>query len=268
MTQQRMQGRVALVSGGTQGVGEAVARRLAAEGAAGVAVCGRNEARGEAVRTAIAALGCEALYVRADLSVVADCVAAVERTVARFGRLDALANCAGRTDRGGLADTTEQSWGTLFDTNVRGPFFLIQGAAAQMQRQGQGQGGSMVVIGSMQAYGGAPFLLPYAATKGCLMTLTRGIANTLLRDRIRINMLNIGWTDTPNEHVVQTQVHGRGEDWRAEVGRLQPYGRLISTDEVAAACAFLLSPESGMMSGAVIDYDQQVIGPMQDNPGV
>ena len=266
MPQGRMSGRVALVSGGTQGVGEAVARQLAAEGAAGVAVCGRNAARGEAVRAAIAAQGCAALHVPADLSVVADCRAAVERTVERFGRLDALANCAGRTDRGSLDDTTEAVWDALFDTNVRGPFFLIQAAAAQMRRQGEG--GSMVVIGSMQAYGGAPFLLPYAATKGCLMTLTRGIANTLLRDRIRINMLNIGWTDTPNEHVVQREVHGRGDDWLEVVSAAQPYGRLIGTEEIARACGFLLSDESGMMSGAVIDYDQQVIGPMQDNPGL
>ncbi len=266
MPDDRMAGRVALVTGGTQGVGEAVAHRLAAEGAAGVAICGRNAERGEAVCQAIAAQGCPALYVQADLSVVAQCRAAIDRTVERFGRLDALASCAGRTDRGSLHDTTEEIWDTLFDTNVRGPFFMIQGAAAQMRLQGDG--GSIAVIGSMQAYGGAPFLLPYAATKGCLMTLTRGIANALLRDRIRINMLNIGWTDTPNEHIVQTKVHGRGDDWLATVGRMQPYGRLIDTEEVARACAFLLSGESGMMSGAIMDYDQQVIGPMQDNPGL
>jgi NAD(P)-dependent dehydrogenase (short-subunit alcohol dehydrogenase family) len=100
------------------------------------------------------------------------------------------------------------------------------------------------------------------------MTLTRGLANALKHDRIRVNTLNIGWTNTPREHIVQTKVHDRPENWLEEVSRNQPFGRLIQPDEVARALAFLTSDESGLMTGAVIDFDQQIIGTMDDNPGV
>jgi Enoyl-(Acyl carrier protein) reductase len=97
--------------------------------------------------------------------------------------------------------------------------------------------------------------------------MTRGLANALKHDRIRINTLNIGWTNTPREHIVQTKVHSRPENWLKEVSRNQPFGRLIEADEVARALAFLTSAESGLLTGAVIDFDQTVIGAADDNPG-
>ena len=100
------------------------------------------------------------------------------------------------------------------------------------------------------------------------MTMTRALANALKHDRIRINTLNIGWTNTPREHLVQTQVHGRPENWLEMVSKNQPRGRLIEPEEVARAVAFLCSAESGLMSGAVIDFDQTVIGTNDENPGV
>jgi NAD(P)-dependent dehydrogenase (short-subunit alcohol dehydrogenase family) len=100
------------------------------------------------------------------------------------------------------------------------------------------------------------------------MTMTRGLANALRRDRIRVNTLNIGWTNTPREHLVQTRVHGRPENWLEQVSGAQPFGRLIQPEEVARALAFLTSDESGLMTGAIIDFDQQVIGTTDDNPGV
>jgi NAD(P)-dependent dehydrogenase (short-subunit alcohol dehydrogenase family) len=98
--------------------------------------------------------------------------------------------------------------------------------------------------------------------------MTRALANALKHDRIRINTLNIGWTNTPREHLVQTKVHGRPENWLEIVSRNQPRGRLIEPEEVARAIAFLCSSESGLMSGAVIDFDQTVIGTNDENPGV
>ena len=100
------------------------------------------------------------------------------------------------------------------------------------------------------------------------MTMTRGLANALKWDRIRINTLNIGWTNTPREHLIQTDVHHRNEDWLAEASREQPFGRLIEADEVARAIAWLCSEESGLLTGAIIDFDQQVIGTMDDDPSV
>jgi NAD(P)-dependent dehydrogenase (short-subunit alcohol dehydrogenase family) len=119
----------------------------------------------------------------------------------------------------------------------------------------------------MVAYGGPPYLLAYSASKGALMSITRGLANALKRERIRINTLNIGWTNTPREHLVQTEVHGRPENWLEIVSKKQPFGRLIEPEEVARALAFLCSEESGLMTGAVVDFDQTIIGTMDENPG-
>jgi short-subunit dehydrogenase len=256
-------GKIGMVTGGTQGLGEAVVRRMLDEGATGVAFCGRNATLG----TRLAAdLGARACYVQADLEKVEDCTNFVDEAVKRFGRVDAVVSCGASTKRGSIEDTSKETWDHLFNTNVRGAFFVIQRAVLDMKKRKQP--GAVAIVGSMQAHGGAPFLLPYATTKGALMTLTKGMGNALLWDRIRVNMINIGWTNTPNEHLVQTKVHGRPENWLEQVGLLQPYGRLIEVEEAAKAILFMVSNESGMMSGSIIDFDQQVIGTMRDNPGV
>ena len=259
-------GKVAAITGGTQGVGEAVARLFAARGAAAIALCGRNVERGERVAREISGTGCPTEYVHADLERLADCRNFIGSAEESFGRLDVLVNCAAATDRGTLESTTEEIWDRLFTLNVKSPFFLIQRAVEVMRRHEIA--GAIANIGTIVAYGGTPFLIAYSAAKGALMTMTRGLANALKRDRIRINTLNIGWTNTPREHLVQTQVHGRPENWLAEVSRAQPFGRLIEPAEVARAIAFLTSDESGLMTGAVIDFDQTIIGTADDNPGV
>ncbi len=263
---QQFAGKVAVVTGGTSGSGEATARLIAARGAAGLVICGRSAERGAAVAGEISAAGCPTLFVPADLADVEACFAVIDRAEERFGRIDALCNVAGLSTRGGVADTTPEDWDKLFAVNVRAPFFLTQRAVAVMRKHGIA--GAVANIGSIVAYGGPPFLTPYSTTKGALMTLTRNLANSLKRDRIRVNTLNIGWTNTPWEHVIQTQTHGRPENWLEEASKTQPFGRLIEPAEVARALAFLVSDESGMMTGAIIEYDQTVIGTAEDNPGV
>ena len=130
-----------------------------------------------------------------------------------------------------------------------------------MRRAG---GGTIVNILSIVAHGGPPFIVAYCGAKAALAAMTKNVANAVMRDRIRVNGLNMGWTSTPNEHVVQTRTHGRSADWQAEVGADQPFGRLMLPAEVARAVAFLASEESGLMTGAVVDFDQQVIGTMAD----
>lgn len=262
----RFAGKIAAITGGTQGIGEATARLLAARGAAGIAVCGRNWERGEQIARDISGTGCPTEFVQADLSRLDDARSFIDSVETSFGRLDVLINCAAATDRGTLESTTEEIWDALFTLNVKSQFFLIQRAVEVMRRHGIA--GAIANIGSIVAYGGPPFLIPYSASKGALMTMTRGLANALKRERIRINTLNIGWTSTPREHLVQTEVHGRPEDWLEMVSPNQPFGRLIEPDEVARALAFLTSEESGLMTGAVIDFDQTVIGTADENPGV
>lgn len=259
-------GKVAAITGGTQGLGEATARLLAARGAAAIAIAGRNRENGERVAREISGTGCPAEFVHADLARMDDCRTFIDSTEASFGRLDALINCAAATDRGTVESTTEEIWDQLFTMNVKSQFFLIQRAIEVMRRHKIP--GAIANVGTIVAYGGPPFLIGYAASKGALMTMTRGLANALKGDRIRINTLNIGWTNTPREHVVQTQVHSRPENWLEQASRAQPFGRLIQPDEVARALAFLVSDESGLMTGAVINFDQTIIGTMDENPGV
>jgi NAD(P)-dependent dehydrogenase (short-subunit alcohol dehydrogenase family) len=263
---QHFTGKVAAITGATQGVGEATARLFAARGAAGIAICGRNVANGERVASEISGTGCPTEYVHADLARMGDCRNFIDSAEQSFGRLDILVNCAAATDRGTLESTTEEIFDQLFTLNVKSQFFLIQRAVEVMRRHKAA--GAIANIGSIVAHGGPPFLIAYSASKGALGVMTRALANALKHDRIRVNTLNIGWTNTPREHLVQTQVHDRPEDWLERASAAQPFGRLIQPDEVARALAFLTSEESGLMTGAVIDFDQQIIGTMDDNPGV
>ena len=251
-------GRYAIVTGSTQGLGEAAARLFAERGAAGLVVCGRNRARGEEVARDLSAGGCPTSFVEAELSRVADCRRIAAAADEAFGNVHALVNCAANTDRGTILDTSEDLFDRIFAVNVRAPFFLIQDAAKIMRREGTP--GAVVNILSMSGHGGQPFISAYSGSKGALATLTRNIAFSLMPDRIRVNGLNIGWMDTPAEDAVQRRFHDAPADWLAAAEAGQPFGRLLKTREVAKAIAFLCSEESGMMTGSVIDFDQSVAG--------
>jgi NAD(P)-dependent dehydrogenase (short-subunit alcohol dehydrogenase family) len=251
-------GKVAIVTGGTQGLGEAIARLFAERGAAGIVICGRNGKGGERVASDISAAGCPTVFVQADLANVADCRKVVGKADERFGRVDALVNAAALTDRGNIFDTTEERYNEIFDVNVRGPFFLIQEGVRIMRREKIA--GSVVNIQSMSAHGGQPFNTAYCASKGALATLTRNVAHSLLKFRIRVNGLNIGWMSTPGEDNIQRTYHGAKDGWLEEAVQAKPFGRLIDPKEVARACAYLCSDESGLMTGSNIDFDQNVVG--------
>src|ERR1700727_1728592 len=128
-------GKVAIVTGGTQGLGEAIARLFGERGAAGIVICGRNAKGGERVASEISAAGCATIFVQADLAKVADCRKVVAKADDRFGRVDALVNAAALTDRGNIFDTTEERYNEIFDVNVRAPFFLIQESVKIMRRE-------------------------------------------------------------------------------------------------------------------------------------
>ncbi len=253
-----LKGKVAVVTGGSQGLGESIARLFAERGAAGLIICGRNVARGERVAEQISATGCPTHFVRADLAKVADCRKVIAEADRRFARIDVLVNAAGLTDRGNIFDTTEERYNEIFDVNVRAPFFLIQGAALIMKREKIQ--GAVVNVQSMSAHGGQPFISAYCASKGALATLTRNVAHSLLKFRIRVNGLNIGWMATPGEDRIMKTYHGAKDGWLDAAAKSRPFGRLIDPNEVARACAFLASNESGLMTGANVDFDQMVVG--------
>jgi NAD(P)-dependent dehydrogenase (short-subunit alcohol dehydrogenase family) len=262
--QARLDGKVAVVTGGTQGLGEAIARLFAQRGAAGIVICGRNAEHGGAVAADLEKSGCRAAYVQADLADL-DQTRAVMVTADRvFGRIDTLVNAAGNTDRGTVFDTSPELFERMMAINLRAPFFLMQDAAKIMRREGIA--GTIVNIQSMSALGGQPFLTPYSVSKGALATLTKNAAFSLMPWRIRVNGLNLGWMATPGEDRIMRLYHGAQDGWLEKAAAEQPFGRLIDPNEAARAVAFLASEESGMMTGVNIDYDQTTVGCWESAP--
>ncbi|MEE9415517.1 MAG: SDR family oxidoreductase [Acidimicrobiales bacterium] len=250
--------KVVVINGGTQGLGEASARLMTRRGAAGVVITGRSVERGEALASELTRLGTEALFLAVELE-DADSVAEVIPMVdERFGRADVLVNAGALTDRGTISSTTVDAWDRFQAVNVRAPFQLTQGAVALMRREAIA--GSIVNIGSVVSYGGVPSLLPYAVSKAALTAFTKNVAYSVMRDRIRVNIINLGWMNTASEDIVQRKWEGAGDDWLELASQQMPFGRIIETDEAARAICYLASDESGLMTGATLDFDQSVVG--------
>ncbi len=254
----RHAGTRAIVTGGGQGLGLAIARRLVAEGAAQVVLAGRDELKGAAAVDELAAAGATAQFIRADLAQIEDCFRLVDEAAAAMGGANALVNAAAACDRGGLLDTTPEIWAKLMDTNARGPFFVMQRFAEHALARREPA--SVVNILSMVIHCGQSFLAPYTASKAALAALTRNLAQAHRRDRIRFNGIACGWMDTEGEDATQRRWHGAGDDWLAKAEAAQPFGQLVKPAEVAGLASYLLAPEAGVMTGAVIDYDQHVEG--------
>jgi NAD(P)-dependent dehydrogenase (short-subunit alcohol dehydrogenase family) len=257
-------GKYAVVTGGTQGLGEAIAHLFADRGAAGIVICGRNAANGERVRAALQAKGARAVFVPADLARAADARAVITAADRGFGRIDTLVNAAGITDRGTIWDTSVERFDQIFAVNVRAPFFLMQEAAIMMRRTQTR--GTIVNIISMSGHGGQSFITAYCASKGALITLTRNVAFSAMRYGIRVNGLCIGWMDTPGEDRIMRTYHGAADGWQREMETGLPFGRMLKPDEVARAVGYLASEESGMMAGSIIDFDQSVLGCYETAP--
>ena len=260
-----LDGKIAVVTGSTQGLGAAIAHLFAKRGAAGLILCGRSQVKGKAVAAAITSTyGVLATFVEADLAHPDAPEAVIAAADREFGRLDILINAAGLTDRGTILDTTPELFDRIFAVNVRAPFFMMQHAILLMRRERSA--GAIVNIGSMSAMAGQPFIAAYCASKGALATLTRNTAYAVLRNRIRVNGLNIGWMASDGEDRVQQEFHGASSGWLEEASAQQPFGRLIDPAEVARATAFLASDESGLMTGSVIEFDQSIWGAYEASP--
>ena len=259
-----MDGKTAVVTGSTQGLGEAIAHLFADRGCANIVITGRNAERGAKVKAALEAKKVKVVFVPADLSKLEEARKVVAACDTAFGRIDALVNAAGMTDRGSVWDTTPELFDAMFDTNVKAPFFLMQDALHLMKKSRTS--GTIVNILSISGHGGQSFITAYCGSKAALAVLTKNAAYSVMKYRIRINGLCIGWMDTPGEDRVMKAYHDAEPGWlkQAEAGR--PFGRLLKPAEVARAVAFLSSDESGLMTGSVIDFDQQVIGAANSNP--
>lgn len=257
-TTSSLAGKVAVITGSTQGLGEATAHLFAERGAAGVVVNGRNADRGAVVVGELQAAGTKAVFAGADMADLDACRGIISTAEEAFGRIDILVNCAAITDRGSIWDTTPELFDRMMEVNARAPFFLMQDAIKVMERTGTG--GSIINISSVASHASFPFLCPYAASKGAINVLTKSVAYQVMRSHIRVNALLLGQMDTPGEDTIQRKYHGAGDNWLAETEAAMPFGRILKTDEVARAIAYLASEESGMQTGTLIDFDQSVIG--------
>ena len=211
---QTNQGRVALITGGAQGIGAATAKQFLQDGFAGVVLLDRNADRLAIEVKALAELG-RVETLAADLREDTTPAQAVALTIAKFGRIDVLVNAAGSTARGGIADTTPDIFHTLFDVNVKAPLFLMQQAAKHMVAAKKGV---IINVASMIAYGGPPNLATYSASKAALVALTKHAANTFKREGVRAFCINLGWVNTEGERALQTGFHNLPENWHEAIG--------------------------------------------------
>ncbi len=249
---------VVIISGGTQGLGEAVARKLAADQVAGILLTGRSRDRGEALAEELTAADTPTAFVEAD-SLDADTPQrVVDACLERFGTVHGLVNVAALTTRSTLFDDTVDHFDRMMTINVRTPYFLIQAAAKAMIERGVP--GSIVNVGSTSSHGGQGKLSAYSASKGALAVLTKNLAFALMRHNIRVNQVNPGWMETESEHYIQMNEDGAPENWLELAGPGRPLGRLLQPWEAANTIAYCLSPQSGLLTGNVIDVDQSVQG--------
>jgi len=254
----RIDGKIAVVTGGSQGLGAAIAQQFARAGAAGLVLIGRGTKKGQLVAQNIELeTKVPTIMVTADLEDLSDVRRVIPAADTKFGRVDILVNAAGMTERGNLLNTTPELFNRMFAVNVRAPFFLMQDAVNIMERECCK--GRIVNIGSTSELTGQPFIAPYCASKSALATLTRNSGYALMRNRIHVNQLNIGWMASANERSLQLAETG-DPSWEEKAKAGLPFGRLVDPAEVARAVLWMASEDSGMLTGSVINYDQSVWG--------
>ena len=249
MSERMLDGKIVLISGSSSGIGLATAKIAAAQGAR-VILHGSSRAK---LDVASQALG-SAPFVEGDLSENGVAERLAEDAKAVYGRIDVLVNNAAIFPRTDLQASDGAAFDRIFAINIRAPLLLSRRVISDMRDEGVR--GSIVNIGSVNAYAGQPDLLIYSMSKGALMTMTKNMADACAASGIRINQLNVGWTLTETE--IETQkAQGRPDDWQSTVPTLfAPTGRLLLPEEVARHVIFWASDLSAPVTGQVYDVEQ------------
>ncbi|MCL4370823.1 MAG: 3-oxoacyl-ACP reductase FabG [Chloroflexi bacterium] len=247
--------RVALVTGAGQGIGRAVALRLARDGA-DLVVADLNAETVRAAAQEVRGLGRKALELQLDVRSFAQIQATVEAAVERFGRIDVLVPCAGVAQIKDILEVTEEEWDRVLDVNAKGLFFTDQMVAQQMVRQGSG---SIVNIASISGRGPRPNQPHYAASKAAVISITRSLAARLAPHGVTVNAICPGIVDTPMWRQLDRQMTEEyglapGEYTRQRLAQV-PLGRLETPEDVAEAVAFLVSPAAGYITGQTLNVD-------------
>jgi 3-oxoacyl-[acyl-carrier protein] reductase len=235
--------KVALVTGGSRGIGAAIAKRLAADGASVAITYTKDADAASSVVRAIEQTGGKALAIKADAADAAAVQAAVEKTVATLGRLDVLVNNAGTAIAKKFEETTLEELDRLIDINLRGTFVATQAALKHMNN-----GGRIIMIGSCVGERMmTPGLVPYSATKGAVKMFTQGLSREVGDRGITVNNVQPGPIDT--------DLNPAAGDWAVPQKAVTALGRFGTVDEVAALVAFIASPESSYITGANLTVD-------------
>jgi NAD(P)-dependent dehydrogenase (short-subunit alcohol dehydrogenase family) len=246
----RLEDKVALITGGTSGIGSATAIRFAKEGAK-VAITGRNPDRGGEVVEEIEASGGEALFIRSDVRFAADCKNAVEQTLERFGKIDILFNNAGVFHPKTIPECTEEEWDETIDSSLKGAFLMSKYTLPSMIEQGSGS-----IIHTSSGWGilGGNEAASYCAAKGGLIVMAKAMAIDHGPQGIRVNCVCPGDVLTPMLH---DDAAKRGMSWDdyATGAANRPLGRIGTVDEIADAVLFLASDESSFVTGDALVVD-------------
>jgi NAD(P)-dependent dehydrogenase (short-subunit alcohol dehydrogenase family) len=246
----RLKDKVALITGGTSGIGEATAVLFATEGA-DVAITGRNEQRGAAVVERIEQHGGHAAFFHADVSIASDCRRAVEETLRAFGRLDILFNNAGVFYAHTALECSEREWDEQIDINLKGTFLMSKFALPTMIAQRRG-----IIINNSSGWGmvGGDHAVAYCASKGGVVLMTKAMAIDHGRQGIRVNCICPGDVETP---MLPADANLRGLKWEDYIAGCanRPLGRVGTVEEIAKAVLFLASEESSFMTGAALVVD-------------
>lgn len=246
----RLSGKVALITGGTSGIGSATAVRFAEEGAA-VAITGRNSERGEQVAQEIADAGGEALFVKSDVRLADDCRDAVDKTLERFGQIDILFNNAGVFHPRSIPECTEEEWDETIDSSLKGAFLMSKYALPSMIERGSGS-----IIHTSSGWGilGGDHAAAYCAAKGGLIIMAKAMAIDHGPDGIRVNCVCPGDVMTP---MLPDDAAKRGMSWDdyAAGAADRPLGRIGTAEDIANACVYLASDESSFVTGEALVVD-------------
>jgi NAD(P)-dependent dehydrogenase (short-subunit alcohol dehydrogenase family) len=246
----RLENKVALITGGTSGIGEATAVLFAQEGAR-VTITGRDEKRGQALVEKIVNHGGTAIFIRSDVRKAAECRRAVEETLRVFDRLDILFNNAGVFCPHTILDCSEEEWDLQMDVNLKGTFLMSKAVLPHMIEQRRG-----VIVNNSSGWGiaGGDAAVAYCASKGGVVLLTKAMAIDHGRQGIRVNCICPGDVDTP---MLPEDARVRGLKWEDYLAGCanRPMGRIGTTDEIAKAALFLASDDSSFMTGAALVVD-------------
>ena len=248
-------GKVAFVTGGSQGIGRGCAEVLAAAGAS-VAVCALPDEQLDDTVASIERAGGKAFGVAADVTQRASIARAVAEAIKRYGRLDTLVTSAGIQRYGTVADTPEETWDEVFAVNVKGVYFAAQAALPHLRASGAG---SVVVISSVQGHVNQPNVAAYAASKGALDALVRSMAIDEAPHGVRVNAVCPGSVDTPMLRA-SARKFSDGSDSGADAlvrqwGRTHPLGRVAQPREVGEVVAFLAGPRASFVTGEDVRVD-------------